>query len=168
MVPACYIKVVQKHPSFLKLFQWTVKRLLSRKVTEMCHAHSFSFHSISLAKSAGELRFLGMEIKEHSLTLPAQTGNFISLSKYFSSSALIVESHLPYLRCNTVFEVQETVGPHSSQYHRCTVSLLWGLIVPHSHKRIFYLPFGEVRLERLCIQMWKSERVLVTPMRKIL
>lgn len=104
MVPACHAKVVQKHLSFRKLFQWTVKRLVSRKVTEMCYAHSFSFHCISVAKSAGELRLLGMEIKEHFLMLPAQIGNLSSHSKYFSSSALIVESHLTHLRCTTLFE----------------------------------------------------------------
>lgn len=109
MVPACQTKVVQKHPSFLKLFQWTVNRFVSRKVTEMCYAHSFSFHCTSVAESAGELRLLGMEIKEYFLMLSAQIGNLSSLSKYFNSSALVVESHLTYLRCNTLFEVQETV-----------------------------------------------------------
>lgn len=121
MVPACHTKVVQKHLNFLKLFQWTVKRFASRKVTEMCYAHSFSFHCISVAKSAGELGLLGMEIKEHLLMLPAQKGNLSSLSKYFSSSTLIVESHLTYLRCNTLFEVQET----AAETGRWAGSLVW-------------------------------------------
>lgn len=69
MVSACHTKVVQKHLSFLKLFQWTVKMFVSRKVTEVCYTHSFSFHCLSAPKSAGELRLLGMEIKEHFLML---------------------------------------------------------------------------------------------------
>lgn len=77
MVSACHTKVVQKHLSFLKLFQWTVKRFVSRKVTEVCYTYSFSFHSISVPKSAGELRLLGMEIKKHFLMLPE---NQITLS----------------------------------------------------------------------------------------
>lgn len=108
MVSACHTKVVQKHPSFLKLFQWTVKKFVSRKVTEVCYTHSFSFHCISVPKSVGELRLLGMEIKEHFLMLPENRQLY--LSKHFSSSALIVESHTTCLRCNTLCEVQETVA----------------------------------------------------------
>lgn len=70
MVSACHTEVVQKHLSFLKLFQWTVKRFVSRKVTEVCYTHSFSFHFISVPKSAVKLRLLEMEIKEHFLMLP--------------------------------------------------------------------------------------------------
>jgi len=87
-----------------------VKRFLSEKVTEISFAHSFSFHCISVAESAGEQRLLGMVIIKHLLMLPAQICNLGSLSKHFSSSALIVELHLKSLRCNTLFEVQETAA----------------------------------------------------------
>lgn len=100
MVSACHTKVVQKHLSFLKLFQWTVKRFVSRKVTEVCYSHSFFFHCISVPKSAGELRLLGMEIKQHFLMLPE---NQVTLSlqtlQFFST------------RCGTTHDVPQMQYP---------------------------------------------------------
>lgn len=108
MVSACHTKVVQEHLSFLKLFQWTVKRFVSRKVTEVCYTHSFSFHCISVPKAAGELRLLGMEIKEHFLHYLKT--RWLYLSKHFSSSVLVVEPHIMCLRCNALFEVLKTAA----------------------------------------------------------
>lgn len=115
MVPACHTKVVQKHPSFLKLFQWSVKRFPSGKATKMCCGHSFSFHCISVAESVGELRSLGMEIKKHFLMLPAQMITQANdNSKCLSSPALTAESCLTCHRCNALFGVQKTVAETGS------------------------------------------------------
>lgn len=114
MVPACHTKVVQKHPSFLKLFEGTMKRFLSRESYQNVLRSQFFFSLCISSWVCWWTKVSGNGNKGAFPNVASPNGNSSSLSKCPSSSALTAESRLTCHRCNALFGVQEMVAETGS------------------------------------------------------